>query len=462
MDDNPGFEWDLLADVIASLVQDAGLPVFFPASLSDHALSSPSSSSHQTSALGGSAWDQLLSSQHHISFVGGAKAPPPALLASCLPTLALPAHEAPVAADVAGGPWEVSADERGEQVERLLRALHSLYEDVKLTVSMHDALAPLARLLLLLALALDASSYADHYVRHHPELAPLAAPSNGRATNKSGISKEERVPDVYRWLGERVEGTFPPMDELEDPSGRVLPLTGHICTLFVCLSGDVADDEWAMSPSKGFLMASPAARAGSGGGGTSKRLSPVPNLLTSAQLMRQQSGMTTVSSSSTSDASTREFGRRRHGVETMSRQSSMAEEGVMSGGVAINPCEAVVESMVSLGMQLQDIDSLPIGVAMPIREALWSCRANPPQKWGPEHFDLVGRADLSTPVGPRAIRVSGAMADSEGEDMLDPAFARGVAGGEGGGRRGGGGGSREGLRCLEGREAGQDLGMAAT
>ncbi len=78
----------------------------------------------------------------------------------------------------------------------------------------------------------------------------------------------------------------------------------------------------------------------------------------------------------------------------------------------------------------QDIDNFPPAIALPIREALWSCRSNPPQNWTPEHYILIGRDDLSAPLGPRAIRVSGAEQESaSGDRGLDFGASRtGLAG----------------------------------
>jgi hypothetical protein len=38
-------------------------------------------------------------------------------------------------------------------------------------------------------------------------------------------------------------------------------------------------------------------------------------------------------------------------------------------------CQSVVEKMIDLGMELKDVDLLPLGVAIPIRECLWACRS---------------------------------------------------------------------------------------
>jgi hypothetical protein len=54
-----------------------------------------------------------------------------------------------------------------------MASLHCLYEDLKLTVSLHSEMPRLARLLLALSSALSAPSFSDYYVRHHPEMAAL-------------------------------------------------------------------------------------------------------------------------------------------------------------------------------------------------------------------------------------------------------------------------------------------------
>ena len=42
---------------------------------------------------------------------------------------------------------------------------------------------------------------------------------------------------------------------------------------------------------------------------------------------------------------------------------------------------------------------LPSVVALPIREALCACRADPPAHWPPAAFRLVARPDLAVPIG---------------------------------------------------------------
>lgn len=51
----------------------------------------------------------------------------------------------------------------------------------------------------------------------------------------------------------------------------------------------------------------------------------------------------------------------------------------------------LVELLVSQGWDVMQLETLPIGVALPIREALKVCRQDPPQGWSAEAYALVGR-----------------------------------------------------------------------
>jgi hypothetical protein len=57
--------------------------------------------------------------------------------------------------------------------------------------------------------------------------------------------------------------------------------------------------------------------------------------------------------------------------------------------------EKLVETMVKSNFKLKDVDCLPFGVALPLREAIRSCRATPPSSWGAEAYALIGREDLA-------------------------------------------------------------------
>jgi hypothetical protein len=51
--------------------------------------------------------------------------------------------------------------------------------------------------------------------------------------------------------------------------------------------------------------------------------------------------------------------------------------------------------MVKLSFTLEDLDDLPFGIALPIREALRICQMNPPSAWPLAAYELLGRKDLA-------------------------------------------------------------------
>ncbi|KAJ3090790.1 Anaphase-promoting complex subunit 1 [Quaeritorhiza haematococci] len=61
------------------------------------------------------------------------------------------------------------------------------------------------------------------------------------------------------------------------------------------------------------------------------------------------------------------------------------------------PCceENVVMRMVREEFKLKELDCLPFGIALPLREAIRKCKKNPPGGWSPEAYVLVGREDLA-------------------------------------------------------------------
>nr|XP_022333509.1 anaphase-promoting complex subunit 1-like [Crassostrea virginica]XP_022333510.1 anaphase-promoting complex subunit 1-like [Crassostrea virginica] len=57
--------------------------------------------------------------------------------------------------------------------------------------------------------------------------------------------------------------------------------------------------------------------------------------------------------------------------------------------------ERMVLIMTDLGMTLEDLECLPIGLSLPLREAIFHCRYNPPSDWPEEPYVLIGRQDLA-------------------------------------------------------------------
>ena len=48
------------------------------------------------------------------------------------------------------------------------------------------------------------------------------------------------------------------------------------------------------------------------------------------------------------------------------------------------------------GMTKRDLEQYPIGIALPLREAIFHCRCNPPSDWPEEAYVLVGKALIYT------------------------------------------------------------------
>ncbi|XP_072103052.1 anaphase-promoting complex subunit 1 isoform X1 [Mobula birostris] len=70
--------------------------------------------------------------------------------------------------------------------------------------------------------------------------------------------------------------------------------------------------------------------------------------------------------------------------------------------LSLNPCSLsttlaakLVVSLTNLGFTLKDLESVPFGVALPIRNAIYHCREQPSSDWSEAACSLIGRQDLS-------------------------------------------------------------------
>ncbi|XP_076442081.1 anaphase-promoting complex subunit 1-like [Babylonia areolata] len=68
--------------------------------------------------------------------------------------------------------------------------------------------------------------------------------------------------------------------------------------------------------------------------------------------------------------------------------------------VTANMAHRMLLTMTHLGMTHQDIDCLPVGVALPFRETILHCRCNPASDWSEQEYNLIGRQDLWRLVSP--------------------------------------------------------------
>ncbi|PIO35328.1 hypothetical protein AB205_0200750, partial [Aquarana catesbeiana] len=81
-------------------------------------------------------------------------------------------------------------------------------------------------------------------------------------------------------------------------------------------------------------------------------------------------------------------------------QRKQQQEDVRRCSIKLNPVasdlsEKLVVWMTDIGFSLQDLESLPFGVALPIRHAIYQCRQHPASDWPESVCLLIGRQDLS-------------------------------------------------------------------
>jgi len=63
-----------------------------------------------------------------------------------------------------------------------------------------------------------------------------------------------------------------------------------------------------------------------------------------------------------------------------------------------SPHERVVLCLVEEGIQLSDLETLPVGVCLPLWDCVIHCQEAPPSSWPPPAYDIIGRADVAKSV----------------------------------------------------------------
>ncbi|XP_041803521.1 anaphase-promoting complex subunit 1 isoform X1 [Chelmon rostratus] len=84
-------------------------------------------------------------------------------------------------------------------------------------------------------------------------------------------------------------------------------------------------------------------------------------------------------------------GQKSRASEQHYRRQSSVKVKLSSGSLA----EQLVVWLTSEGFTLKDLESVPFGVALPIREAIYRCREQPCSDWSEEVCLLIGRQDLT-------------------------------------------------------------------
>ncbi|PHT78312.1 hypothetical protein T459_16364 [Capsicum annuum] len=83
------------------------------------------------------------------------------------------------------------------------------------------------------------------------------------------------------------------------------------------------------------------------------------------------------------------------GAELLGKRLSSGVSCAVASGSYNTPEELTVLSMVGERVGLQQLDLLPAGVSLPLRDALDKCRDSPPMDWPAAAYVLLGREDLA-------------------------------------------------------------------
>ncbi|XP_068088385.1 anaphase-promoting complex subunit 1 isoform X1 [Hyperolius riggenbachi] len=225
-------------------------------------------------------------------------------------------------------------------IPAIFYVLHLTYEELKLNTLMREAVRSLVILLLQLARDLNLHSYIDFYFRDFP---PFLRNSNqtchiepsqiGFMNYPSFFAAEP--PSIYHWLSSCLKGeavsAYPYLPGICERSKLV------VLSIALYLRGD----ENAVASE------------------TSKYLTKI----TAGQRKQQQEDD------------------RRYSLKINPSVSNLSEK--------------LVVWMSNIGFSLRDLESLPFGVALPIRHAIYQCRQQPASDWPESVCLLIGRQDLS-------------------------------------------------------------------
>jgi Anaphase-promoting complex sub unit 1 C-terminal domain/APC1 beta sandwich domain/Anaphase-promoting complex subunit 1 middle domain len=346
------------------------------------------------------------------------------------------------------------ANKLASYVAGILQALHLVYEDLKLNVLSYSHANLLAQLLVFFTTCVEKSNYTEHYIRDFGSLQLLAHSYRGRIVRSASQSTAstptttvlfiqrglKRLPapaNIHSWLQQCVlakQGSpyplFPP--SLSSPC----ELSRKICHFYDLLTRDTvptADSRYSLSAAE-QLVTSGSLGGGAVGGGTSGGTSgglpsPMHNVHTPQQGRPSTfAGISPVVPShnrASGDVSMEESPSRSVHSPFASPQNQLATPASQSNATtllygsaltadqefplltasrfrserpkwhATVPAHELVRSMVEEHFGMSDIECLPFGVALPLREALRSCRYSPPTRWPAQAFLLVGREDIT-------------------------------------------------------------------
>ncbi|XP_014750636.1 PREDICTED: anaphase-promoting complex subunit 1 isoform X1 [Sturnus vulgaris] len=277
-------------------------------------------------------WEYLLSSDYHRNF-----------------------ESHPVAKALRLDPLEVSASKDDfsqslsldsstllfSHIPAIFFVLHLIYEELKLNSLMGEGLRSLVVLLVQLARDLKLEAYMDYYYRDYPALVKTSRQTciidqvqTGFMLHPSFFSAEP--PSIFQWLSSCLKGEgvqpYPYLPGICERSKLV------VLSVALYILGD---ESAVLNEASHYLYK-----------------------ITSGQRKQQM-----------------EQDDKRCSFKSSTSVSSLAEKLVLW--------------MTSVGFTLRDLESLPFGVALPIRDAIYQCREQPASDWPEAVCLLIGRQDLS-------------------------------------------------------------------
>ncbi|XP_048246060.1 anaphase-promoting complex subunit 1-like [Haliotis rufescens] len=221
----------------------------------------------------------------------------------------------------------------------VMLALHLVYEEMKLNVLLAEELQDLATVLFQIASDLKCLAYTDYYCRDFPGL--YDASDDISQITEDDLRKMQypsvfprQVPSVQQWIYYYLRGQdWTPLPYIPTVCNNIR----NVVTLYAILLNKDLLTEQAMEKCL-------------------KKIAPAGHRAPTADLSMSQSFQTYPH---------------------------------------IDVSERLILTMSEMGILQKDLECLPVGVALPFREAILHCRCNPPSDWPEAAYIMIGRQDLA-------------------------------------------------------------------
>ncbi|XP_078504893.1 anaphase-promoting complex subunit 1 [Lissotriton helveticus] len=241
-------------------------------------------------------------------------------------------------------PYTLSLDSSAllfSHIPAIFYVLHLTYEELKLNCLMRESMRSFVMLLAQVSRDLRLEQYIDFYYRDYPTLLKIPGQVCTSGPGQTGFMYHpsyftEEPPSIYQWLSSCLKG------EGANPYPYVPGICERSRLVVLSVALYILGDENALLNE------------------SSKYLSKI----TAGQRKQQK-----------------EQDNKRISLKPNTCASSLSEK--------------LVVWMTTVGFTLRDLESLPFGVALPVRHAIYQCREQPASDWPEAVCLLIGRQDLS-------------------------------------------------------------------